>query len=58
MSLNESLHNNLSIFSVPHVNNFFQITISEFFRRFNDNFHYNPNITESGCVDFPFRTDY
>ena len=29
-SLNESLHSNLSTFSIPHVNNFFQITISKF----------------------------
>ena len=57
-SLNERLHSNPSTFSIPHVNNFFQITISEFFGSFNDNFHYNPNKTESGCVGFSFRTDY
>ena len=33
-------------------------TISEFFGRFNDNFHYNPNKTESGCADFSVRTGY
>ena len=38
-SLNESLHSNPSTFSIPHVSNFFQITIGEFFGRFNDNFH-------------------
>ena len=35
---NESLHSNRSTFSIPHVNNFFQITISELFGRFNENF--------------------
>ena len=38
-SLNESLHSNPPTDSIPHVNYFFQITISEFFVRFNDNFH-------------------
>ena len=36
-TLNESLHNNLSTFSIPHVNNFLLSVI--FFGRFNDNFH-------------------
>ena len=29
--MNGSLHSNPSTFSIPHVNNFFQVTISEFF---------------------------
>ena len=41
--MNESLHSNPSTFSIPHVNNFFQITISEFFWEIHDNFHHNPN---------------
>ena len=37
--MNEGLHSNPCTFCIPHVNNFFQITISEFLGRFNDNFH-------------------
>ena len=51
-SLNGSLHSN------PLTHSISSKSLSVIFSGDSNNFHYSPNKTKSGCVDFSFRTDY